>query len=126
MLQLHGRYTREEFDVALAAFPRVWRATSLERDTPLEVGAWGEELLLLDAPKPGSGERWDLSPLAARRPAGDWLLAGGLNPENVAEAIATARPYGVDVSSGVEWSPGVKDPVKIRAFVTAASTARVE
>lgn len=120
VLQLHGRYTREEFDEALGLFPRLWRATSLERDTPLDVGAWREELLLLDAPKPGSGQRWDLAPLLARRPAGNWLLAGGLTPANVAEAIATARPYGVDVSSGVESSPGVKDPALVRAFVTAA------
>lgn len=120
VLQLHGRYTPDEFAAARAVFPRLWRATSLERDTPLEVGAWGEEFLLLDAPKPGSGERWDLTPLIARRPEGRWLLAGGLTPTNVAEAIATARPYGVDVSSGVESSPGVKDPALISAFVSAA------
>ena len=52
------------------------------------------------------------------------IAAGGLNPENVAEAIATLRPWGVDVVSGVEAVPGRKDPVKVREFVAAARTAR--
>lgn len=121
VLQLHGRrYAREDFARARAVFARLWRATSLAEDPDVEVGAWGEERLLLDAPMAGSGERWDLSALTDRRPAGEWLLAGGLTPQNVTEAIAAARPWGVDVSSGVESSPGVKDPELIRAFVAAA------
>lgn len=124
VLQLHGgRYGRDGFARALEQFPRVWRATALADDTDLVVGAWGEERLLLDAPRAGSGERWDLAALDERRPAGQWLLAGGLDPANVAEAIATARPWGVDVSSGVESAPGVKDPDRVRAFVAAASGA---
>ncbi|PPF85443.1 phosphoribosylanthranilate isomerase [Pseudoclavibacter sp. RFBJ3] len=123
VLQLHGSYSGDEVRTAGAIFPRIWRATSLADDPELRVGAFGEELLLLDAPKPGSGERWDLSELVRRRPEGHWLLAGGLHPGNVAEAIGEAEPWGVDVSSGVESSPGVKDHARIRAFVESAKRA---
>lgn len=123
ILQLHGSYTADEVRAAGEIFPRIWRATSLADDPELHVGAFGEELLLLDAPKPGSGERWDLSELTRRRPDGRWLLAGGLHPGNVAEAIGQADPWGVDVSSGVESAPGAKDHARIRDFVSSAKTA---
>ncbi|GAA3527610.1 N-(5'-phosphoribosyl)anthranilate isomerase [Aeromicrobium flavum] len=124
VLQLHGRaYGVEDFAAARAIVPRVWRATSLDLDPPLEVGAWGEERLLLDAPRPGSGETWDLTGLADRAPEGQWLLAGGLSPANVGTAVSTVRPWGVDVSSGVEVAPGEKSSDLIRAFVAAASAS---
>jgi len=67
---------------------------------------------------------WTLAHAVARQT--EALLAGGLNPDNVAEAIRTVRPWGVDVSSGVESSPGVKSPTKISAFLAAARAAAVE
>ena len=68
----------------------------------------------------GSGKTadWDLAAEAAK--SAPILLAGGLKPENVREAIQKVKPYGVDVSSGVEACPGKKDPAKIHAFVAAA------
>ncbi|WOC11402.1 phosphoribosylanthranilate isomerase [Gordonia sp. MP11Mi] len=122
VLQLHGTYAADDFAAASAVIPRLWRATSLANDPPLQVGAYGEESLLLDAPKPGSGERWDLSVLTDRV-TGHWLLAGGLTPDNVADAVAQAKPWGVDISSGVESAPGVKDHAAVRAFVANAKAA---
>jgi phosphoribosylanthranilate isomerase len=77
---------------------------------------------LLDAPGGGgTGRRADVqlaSQLARQHPI---ALAGGLTPENVAQAVALVRPVAVDVSSGVERAPGRKDPARVRAFVQAAS-----
>ena len=120
ILQLHGRYAEADVAAARSAFPRVWRAASVADGTPLTVGAWGEEALLLDSPRAGSGHRWDTRDLRDASLGERWVLAGGLDPDNVAEAIAASRPWGVDVSSGVESSRGVKDPARIRAFVDAA------
>ncbi len=72
----------------------------------------------------GTGETgdWVLArQMAAKAPI---LLAGGLNPENVAVAFRAVDPWGVDVASGVEFSPGVKDPAKILAFISAARSAK--
>ncbi len=119
-LQLHGpAYTNGAFAEAIAIHPVVWRATSLNEKPDLRVGACGEQILLLDAPIAGSGETWDLGPLVDSPPVGNWLLAGGLTPKNVAGLIRTVKPWGVDVSSGVELAPGVKSHTKIRDFITA-------
>jgi phosphoribosylanthranilate isomerase len=67
----------------------------------------------------GTGEAVDRSLAAEAAKAANVLLAGGLTPDNVAEAIRQVRPYGVDVSSGVEARPGKKDPEKIRTFINA-------
>jgi phosphoribosylanthranilate isomerase len=81
------------------------------------------DLHLLDANVPGmvggTGQTWDWGLLAGRRAKTPFLLSGGLTPDNVAEAIATVRPWGVDVASGTEASPGVKDPEKLEAFFAA-------
>jgi phosphoribosylanthranilate isomerase len=80
--------------------------------------------LLVDGPEPGSGVAFDWDAAAsvvARGPR--WVLAGGLTPDNVAAAVARLRPHGVDVASGVESAPGIKDPDRMRAFVAAARAA---
>jgi phosphoribosylanthranilate isomerase len=79
--------------------------------------------LLFEGPTSGTGETTDWSAAARLSARTELILAGGLKPSNVADAIAAARPWGVDVSSGVEARPGVKDPQKIYDFVRIARAA---
>ena len=79
--------------------------------------------LLFEGPVSGTGETTDWSAAARLAARTQLILAGGLQPSNVAAAIAVARPFGVDVSSGVEARPGVKDPRKIYDFVRNARAA---
>jgi phosphoribosylanthranilate isomerase len=67
----------------------------------------------------GTGETWDWALAARRRRKVPAILSGGLTPGNVAAGIEAVDPYAVDVSSGVEASPGVKDPAKLAAFMAA-------
>lgn len=86
------------------------------------------DALLVDASKPGSGKSFDWGLLEEYEPPPPLILAGGLSPDNVGRAIERVRPWGVDVSTGVESQPGLKDPEKIRDFVRAvwrADAARV-
>jgi phosphoribosylanthranilate isomerase len=84
--------------------------------------------MVFEGPTSGIGELADWGRAAELARQTQLILAGGLSPDNVAEAIEAVRPFGVDVSSGVESTPGIKDPDKIQAFVRAvrAAAARVE
>ena len=118
-VQPHGRHGA----VAAAAA----RGSGLDVIRPVSMGApiddvAAEDLLLVDTPDDelagGTGRSfdWSLAAGIGRR----FLLAGGLTPSTVADAIAAAHPFGVDASSGLESSPGVKDPDRIRRFVEEA------
>jgi phosphoribosylanthranilate isomerase len=81
------------------------------------------DIIMLDAPNPGSGHTFDWT-LVNALPAGQKLLiAGGLNADNVADAIRATNPWGVDAASGTEASPGRKDPRKLREFIKNAKAA---
>ncbi len=79
--------------------------------------------ILFEGPVSGTGSTSDWHSAAQLASTTQLVLAGGLNASNVADAIAAVRPFGVDVSSGVEASPGVKDPARIHEFVRRARAA---
>ncbi len=124
ILQLHGGES-PGFCARFAPL-KVWKAFRVSDASVLEMMAsFATDAWLLDTAVPGqlggSGQRFDWE-LAVRAKAlgRPIVLAGGLTPENVHEAMQRVRPYAVDVSSGVESAPGLKDSAKMRAFVTAA------
>jgi phosphoribosylanthranilate isomerase len=126
LLQFHGGESPEycvQFGIMSMKAFQVRDAQSLSRLPDFKTDAW-----LLDAYSPdklgGTGERfnWDLA-IEARKLGRPIFLAGGLTPENIAEAVRHVEPYAVDVSSGVEASPGKKDHGKVMAFVAAAKGA---
>ena len=130
-IQLHG----DEDKAFIEAIPEHLSVIKAVPFDPVEIKRWrGHErlhALLIDAPRlsdeltGGTGRQVDWHALAAIDRAGlpPLMLAGGLNPDNVAEAIRIVRPYAVDVSSGVESKRGVKDPAKIAAFCAAVRQA---
>jgi phosphoribosylanthranilate isomerase len=101
----------------------VYRETKSCSDPNLKSGS---EHYLYEGARSGQGETVDWSRAAKIAERGNMILAGGLAPDNVADAIRAARPWGVDVSSGVESAPGQKDSRLIQAFISAARAAERE
>jgi phosphoribosylanthranilate isomerase len=127
-VQLHGDET-PEYAVALSC--PVIKAVSPGGVDEVRLGGWSASTtLLLDVHDPvkrgGTGQTIDWGAAAATAARRKILLAGGLTPDNVMEAIAQVRPFGIDVSSGVERTPGVKDHQRIRALFEALRTAAAD
>lgn len=126
LLQFHGAESPEyclQFGLMTMKAFQVRDEESLSHLADFKTDAW-----MLDAYAPGklggTGEKfnWDLA-IEAKKLGRPIFLAGGLTPENVAEAVQRVQPYAVDVSSGVEVSPGNKDHGKVKAFIQAAKGA---
>lgn len=132
-IQLHGSESRfRPRSVRRFATKGVIKAVGVSRATDLAgLEAYAEvDAFLFDAKAPadaaqpgGNGAAFDWRILAGRKFARPWFLSGGLDASNVAEAVATSAARMVDVSSGVEQAPGVKDPLRIAAFLAAAKNA---
>lgn len=126
LLQFHG----EEPEAYCVQFGRPYlKAVRVhpQRDVVAYMDAYPSAAgFLLDAYHPavpgGSGERFDWSRVPAQRPA-PIVLAGGLHPGNVADAVRQVRPFAVDVSSGVEAAKGIKDPAKMMEFIRGVQRA---
>lgn len=134
VLQLHGRESPERVrDLRQIFGLEVWKAVPVAEAADLvaaEPYFATADRVLFDAKPPrgaalpgGNGEAFDWTLLANLDPARRFVLSGGLTPENVDEAVRVTRAPAVDVSSGVESAPGVKDPDRIAAFVKAARSA---
>lgn len=122
--QLHGHETAEQTRDVRSRVPLVIKAFPAGHPGLAQIPTYGADAILIDGDTPGSGEVFDWrlaedAPRAGHRV----LLAGGLHAGNVADAIERVRPWGVDVSTGVEREPGRKDPVKLREFIDAARAA---
>ncbi|WP_022876713.1 phosphoribosylanthranilate isomerase [Glutamicibacter mishrai] len=121
-VQLHGKRTADDVKLAHDAGFKVIRAVRRDAN-PEDFADWGEDLLLIDASVPGSGKSWDYAAVRELAAGRQWLVAGGLTPQNVVEALELSAATGADVSSGVESSRGIKDPELIARFVDAAKGA---
>ncbi len=124
-IQLHGSEPPEIADDLRAEGLRVWKAVRVSSLESLKVYEdYPCDALVLDAFDPsrpgGTGQTFDWNLLVGWNPTVPWILSGGLNAENLGEALQLLSPCGVDVSSGVESSPGLKDHDLLRAFLQRA------
>ena len=120
--QMHGD---EPPELVAALLPQAYKAIGVKDGSAIELARrYPGEHLLLDASVPGmpggTGRTFDWSIASEVAKERKLTLAGGLTPENVAEAVRIVRPFRVDVASGVESAPGRKDPEKVAAFIEAA------
>jgi phosphoribosylanthranilate isomerase len=121
--QLHGN--ESPGDVATVAQSVRWVIKAYTAGSPklAAAGSLATDLILVDAASPGSGQVFDWSLVGDVPDNVRLILAGGLTPDNVADAVQRVEPWGVDVSTGVEREPGKKDAIKVKHFIERARAA---
>jgi phosphoribosylanthranilate isomerase len=118
--QLHGHESAQQVAEVKAEVNWVAKSVVAGSSEASSSSNYGTEMILVDSANPGTGTGYDLSLLAQLPKTISVILSGGLTVNNVADSIKAVSPWGVDVSSGVEISPGIKDNTKMRDFITNA------
>jgi phosphoribosylanthranilate isomerase len=121
--QLHGVESTSHVMKVKEEVRTVFKAVTAGSEAFYSAEDFKADAILVDSEIPGAGEIFDWQMAENAPPGVPLILAGGLTPDNVTQGIQKVKPWGVDVSSGVERSPGVKDPILVRAFVQTAKKA---
>jgi len=119
-VQLHGRETPAQALEIAERFRWVIKAFGAGDPNLPRADQYGTDMILLDAPEPGSGKVFDWSLAGDAPDSVKLILAGGLTPDNVGAAVTEVQPWGVDVASGVERAPGKKDALAVKRFIENA------
>ena len=122
-VQLHGRETPEQSREIAHNVRYVIKAFGADSPYLAQADQYGTDLVMVDSPGGGTGKLFDWNVVRDVPDSVRLILAGGLDPDNIATAITAVEPWGVDVASGVEQSPGKKDPAKVRRFIANARAA---
>ena len=121
--QLHGSEGPVNVEYVSERVPIVLKGFSGSSIPVARLAEYKASAILVDSESPGSGSGFAWTAIEGQSARIRIILAGGLRPDNIEEAVRVVRPFGVDVSSGVEAKPGKKDPAKLRAFISKSREA---
>jgi phosphoribosylanthranilate isomerase len=125
-VQLHGRETAADTQLVAQSFRWVIKAFSAVDPNLPKADQYGTDMIMVDSPGGGTGKVFDWSLAGDAPDSVKLIVAGGLTPDNVGAAIDEIQPWGVDVATGVERSPGKKDPIAVKRFIENARAHAVE
>jgi phosphoribosylanthranilate isomerase len=125
-VQLHGRETAADTREVAKVFRWVIKVFDARDPNLPRAAEYGTDMIMIDGPEPGSGKVFDWSLAGDAPDSMKLILAGGLTPDNVGAAVTEVQPWGVDVATGVERSPGKKDALAVKRFIENARAHAVE